>query len=400
MASTQAPHSWESAVDVTAALLQRLLLAAPPSADLVRTIADLDPADLPPAEQLAYLQATERAMAWLTARQQAALVAFAGDRSRRHEYEMPDARVISIEELDVAEVAVATRWSETTAADRVATARLLHDPLPDTHQALDDGSISARHAEVLASACQRLTGYGAWLAGMPDSRLAADEFRAVCAEVEQSVLRIALRGTVSATRRAAERALLRLDGEHARARRERARASRDVWMSSEGDGMALLLARLGVEEAQACMTALTSSAVGAMDAPRANAAGIGAARADALVGAVLGGIPRSSAAPGPAAAPVIRTHVEVTVSLETLLGASDEPAEVRPTGPSGAVGTAVPLAVDALRALIAQDPEATMRRLVCAPVTGHLLDRGREQPGNRQVRSRATMNSRNARGIA
>jgi hypothetical protein len=345
----------------------------------VLALADIDPADLTPRDQLRYLQATECVMGWLARRQQTALVAFAGGRSRVDHYELPDARVISIEELDVAEVAVAARWPESFTADRVATARLVEDPLPCTGEALHRGRISLRHAEVIAAGAQRLQAYAEWLtmdpvgAGQGDERAARERFRAACIALEDVVVPIAERSTVATTRKAVERALLRIDAEYTPARRQHARSTRDVWITAEADGMAVLLARLGIEEAQACMAAL-GPAAGA----RVPGIPAGAARADALVGRLIGS--DSPDVPGR-----IGTHLDVTVSLDALLGLTAEPAQLRPAEGPGSSAQSVPASVDLVRELLRQDPDATMRRLVVEPMTGHLLDRGRSRYAIPQV---------------
>ena len=105
----------------------------------MRSLRDTDPASLSGTDAIAYLQATERSLAWLSALQSAALVAIAGPRSRTDHYEVESARVISIEDADRSEIAAATRWSEPWAHERITTARLLAGPLADTATALPRG---------------------------------------------------------------------------------------------------------------------------------------------------------------------------------------------------------------------------------------------------------------------
>ena len=69
----------------------------------------------------------------------------------------------------------------------------------------------------------------------------------------------------------------------------------------------------------------------------------------------------------------VRTHVDVVIDLASLVGLAERPGTVTGHGPGGPQ----PLAAEAIRALVAADDTATIRRLVTDPLTGHLLDRGR-----------------------
>jgi hypothetical protein len=69
----------------------------------------------------------------------------------------------------------------------------------------------------------------------------------------------------------------------------------------------------------------------------------------------------------------VRTHVDVVIDLHSLVSISDDAGTITGQGPGGPQ----PLDAAAIRALVAADESATMRRLVTDPLTGHLLDRGR-----------------------
>ena len=342
-------------------------LDAAPGIDLIRRLASTKPHHLDGADAVRYLRATERALGWLTALQSDALVAIAGPRPQIHVYEIADAPVISIEDANRSEIAAATSWSESWTHDRVRTARFLHGLLPLTRTALARGRISGRQADVIAAAAHRLSGYARWADGSTDQD-ADDEgdaaFRRACADLEGTVIAIAERRGVSATRRAADRAVERIDAMAAAHRRHEARQTRDVRVIDEGDGIAILLARMGIEQAHACLTAIDALAHDGK--PASDKRLIGERRADALVQLAL----RDSATAAPTA---IRTHVDVVIDLPTLLGLAEEPGTIQGGGPGGPV----PLAAEAIRRLIATDRSATMRRLICDPHTGHLLDRGR-----------------------
>jgi hypothetical protein len=342
-------------------------LCLEPCPGLVSALAHLDPAELTPLQLSSYIQTSERAMAWISALQSTAVVALAGARPRVEEFGV-DGGVVTIEDAARSEIAAATRWSESWASARMRNARLLESQLPTTRDALRSGEISSRHADIICATVMRLDGYQVWAGGA-----GSDGFDESCASIEASVLPVARRRGLSATRRAAERALQRVDREGFERRRRNARRSRDVWVEAEPDGMALLMARMGIDQALGCLTAIDGLARDArlqLAPPTTDDAGIGERRAEALAALVLGGGGGEVGQP-----PVARAHVDVVIDLDTLLGLSDEAATVRATGgPGGPVVTSGSV----VRGLIAADPHATLRRLVTDPVTGQLLDRGRE----------------------
>jgi hypothetical protein len=352
-------------------------LDVPPELALVRTLRDTDPSTLSPADAIAFLKATERTIAWLSALQADALVACAGPRSRTDHYEIPDARVISIEDACRSEIAAAARWSEPWAHERIVTARLLAGPLPNTRAALRDGLITARQADVLAAAAQRLNGYADWADGADEEQPehpVVMSFMAACSALEKAGLATATTRGVSATRKAVERALLRIDAGNVARRRQAEQRQRDVYVVAEPDGMAMLIARMGLAQAQACLSVVDGIARDprlplSTDTPPE--AGIGERRAEALAHLVLG---RAKDGPSDSWTPTpVRTHIDVVVDLTSLLGLSEQPGTITGHGPGGPQ----PLAAEAIRALVAADDSATMRRLVTDPLTGHLLDRGR-----------------------
>lgn len=362
-------------------------LHSPPGAGLCADLERIDPRCLDTREAIAYARAAERAIAWLQARQSLALVAIAGPRPQVQTH-IVDASVITIEDAARSEVSAALRWSESMAHGRITTARLLAGPLAITRRALESGDIGLRHAEAITAAAGRLSGFGAWLDPSRDD----DGFAEACADLERAVLPTARTREVAATRRSAERALTRIDADHAERRRQQAHRSRDVWIEHEPDGMALLMARLGVAEAHACLSAVvaatsevvaasagvasacvasagaTGPSSAAADADRSR---IGEQRADALTRLLLHEPPAPPASS--AARPVVRTHVDVVIDLATLIGIDDHPGRLTARGPGGPQ----PVAAEVVRELVRRDASATMRRLVTDPLTGHLLDRGR-----------------------
>jgi hypothetical protein len=239
------------------------------------------------------------------------------------------------------------------------------------------GEISARHSDAVCDAAVRLDGYLAWLPH--DAAEGTDAaFIAQCHRLEQAVLPAARRGSITAARRSADRALARLDADHAARRRRTARTNRDVTVVDEGDGHATLIAYLGLEQAHACLAAvdrlarerLRLAATAASTGTSVPGDRIGEHRVEALVQLLLGGEDGGSA---PTRLSPIRAHVDIVIDLPSLLGLADEPGTMRGGGPGGPV----PIAADVVRRLVADDPGSTMRRLVTEPLSGHLLDRGR-----------------------
>lgn len=172
-------------------------------------------------------------------------------------------------------------------------------------------------------------------------------------------------------------------------RRERRALERGVRVQAEADGMATVRAFLPAAAATGIFAVLDQHARGCAGAdPR----GMDARRADALVDLVLRDTGRMSAGtalaagaraeptgvPGVTPAPAegspfvrnsVRVNIHVTVPIDTLTGAGDEPAELAGYGP-------VP-AEDA-RAL-AFDPASVWDRLLTDPVTGKVLDHGTQR---------------------
>ncbi|MDI1288607.1 MAG: DUF222 domain-containing protein, partial [bacterium] len=239
----------------------------------------------------------------------------------------------------------ALRWSPVTAQHRIDTARLLAGPLRPTHEALALGEITSGHVAVLVEAAGRV----------PEDRLD---------DLQRRLLPVARRGTLSATRAAARRAVLAIDADGARRRRLAARCTRAVYVVDELDGISTLIARLATEDAHALMTAIDT---------RANAdestALIGEKRAAALRELVLDSATDLVPGSGHHGRPRRSAHLDLVIDLPTLLDLTDEPAHLHGSGP---------VTADLVRDLLA-DPDiaVTMRRLVTDPLTGHLLDIGR-----------------------
>jgi len=335
------------------------LLQAPPSVQVLEQLVEIALPSLDPAGAATYAAALDRVISWCTSLQDEALVVAAGPEPKIETFQAGSARVV-VGDLIAEEIAATLRWSSNFAASRLGQARLLAGPLASSQDAVRAGRISHVHARVICAASERLPSLH------EASRDGADSFAAQCADLQSTVLPIAERGTLAQARRCAERAIVRID---ARARRQVARRGLGVHLVDEGAGICTLIARMRAVHASACMAAIDHRAGDPMlEVP--GDASVGERRALALASLVL---PLQDAPDSTGGRrPHLRTHLDVTVSLETLLGLSDEPAEFRARrGWSGALDNW------ALREMLAQSDEVTLRRLVTDPVTGHLLDRGR-----------------------
>lgn len=387
-----------------AATLNRLVDLAP-GAQILVELAQIDVEALGTDCAVTYAQVVDRIIGWCQGLQDQALVVAAGAKPRIESFRAGGTSVV-IEDLVTEEIASALRWSSGFASQRLAQARLMAGPLAATRRAIMTGHISPAHARVICSASERLPSLH------DDSPQGSEEFTAQCAELQSAVLPAASRGTVAQLRRCVERAVLRID---ARARRRVARSGLGVNVIDEGSGISTLVARMRSVHAHACMAAVDERASSpCLEVP--SDALVGERQALALATLLLpaevgndGGVdrqgsgepvsPDSGIVDGKAAClhphdgrhgefnlrphdrlhdrphlrPHLRTHLDVTVSLETLLCLSDEPAEFRSRrGVGGALDSW------ALRELLRQSDHLTLRRLVTDPLTGHLLDRGRQ----------------------
>ena len=350
-------------------------------AELLAQVADLEPgpfvmsvllmidrAALNGDDAITFLQVHERVTAWWASLQTDALVAAASPSRLIDEFTLLDPRpghdeerTIRIEDAIREELAAAVRWSLSAAQHRIDSARLLAGPLAETRLALARGEITAGHVAVVVEAAGRLPGRFA------EEGVEREQFAHACAGLQTRVLPIARRGTLSSTKAAARRAVLAIDAEGERRRRDAARCTRSVFVVDELDGISTLIARMSTASAHAVFAEVNArahaDASGATGGSAGSATGmrIDERRAEALAKLVLERADISDDA--------LRVHLDVVIDLDTLLGLDDEAALLRGSGP---------IAADIVRDLLA-DPEVScvMRRLVVAPLTGQLMDVGR-----------------------
>ncbi|WP_247828625.1 HNH endonuclease signature motif containing protein [Arthrobacter antioxidans] len=329
-----------------------------------------DPSSLPATLDL--LRAADRLASWAAA-QRARLVA------RVHTFSNPDHHSWSGPSSSlaftgtVAETAALLTMSEGSAARLVSESLTLTGQLTDTLAALEKGTICPGRASVVVE----------------QSRTIPDE---AVHGFETEILKVA--GNLNRPRLTARcrRLRERLHPETLTARRVRAAADRCVVFEPDRDGMAWLSAYLPAEQALAVHTTVDAAArsLRSGDEPRT----LPQLRADVLADLLLGGgrttgtdpsaggscgtpegrgTERSSAhgsSVGPGARPSV-AKIVVTVPVFSLMGLTDEPAELEGYGP---------IPADAARKLAAD--ATSWMRLLTHPYTGAALglDRTRYRP--------------------
>ena len=305
-------------------------------------------ADVESETAIAFVQQCEALISWLTVRQNEALMVADGSLPRELEY-LADGSAHTIADVMREEIALAMRWSFAYAQTRIDAARILQNTLPQTQQSLEEGRITVTHATVIARIAE----------SVPEDR--RDEF-------ESRVLPTAEGQTVARTRQQAHRVSDALQEQDVQERRDAAcRREAGVWVYPEQDGLATLLARMPLVDALAissaieqCITtdhAITTDRATTKDHATTNELPIGMRRAAALRDLVLGTNVQGA----------VHANIDVVINLDALLGFTDADAEVN------GVGYTSP---EVIRTLIANDPDATLRKLLADPVTGHLAGVG------------------------
>ena len=162
------------------------------------------------------------------------------------------------------------------------------------------------------------------------------------------------------TRAAARRTIARLDAAGEHRRRQAARCTRDVWVSPDDDGIAVLIARLDALTAHAIAAAIDTAATDP-DLPGDCTATLGERRADAFAALILG-----------------QSKVSVRVDLTMPASALGIDSATLDPGSSASLpdGTLVDTG-DLTRLLDTTTATVQLRRLLTDPVTGTALDLGR-----------------------
>jgi len=232
------------------------------------------------------------------------------------------------------------RISARAAQKKLTLAATLTNDLPRTLAMLERGDIGARHAEQIAEA--------SWSV-LPD---VTDAF-------ETSVLAHAPQQSSAELAKAIQRAAIAVDPAIAERRRRTAHADRALTRQTLPDGMAELRLTYTADAIQAVYQRIDAATrLLPTEDPRTR----DQQRADLTIDAILTGIPHDSLPQLQGRRPTI----QVVVAADTLLGLDDEPADLAGHGP---------IAAQHARELAAAH-DATWRRLLTDPSTGHLLDAG------------------------
>ncbi|HST80791.1 MAG TPA: DUF222 domain-containing protein [Kineosporiaceae bacterium] len=318
---------------------------------------------------------------------------------------------LSREDVTVAEIAPKLHLSDDAARRLLHRALTLTSRLPHTLALLKSGRLDEPRAHALADLIGKMADWvhSSALAEDPSPRNAEHAATALASMVEHHVLKRAATQRTDQLRDCTRRAIARIAPAYAATLHQDTTATRDVFISHHGqeDGMGFLGAHLPIIETKACWAALTSRAHQMRD--RGDLRTLDQLRADALVqailnpgplfgfitnsgakldsdssadsssspgsspgtssgaGAAFGRGPRTDTWPAKDVARGVTAHVQVTVSIETLLNLNDDPAHLTGHGT---------ITAQTARALAFQ-PDSTWRRLLTDPQSGTLLDYGR-----------------------
>ncbi len=351
------------------------LLHAIPSAKVLAELASIDPQSLPAAARIDYLTAIERQESWIQALMHRAIIAVAGRESAPG-----DDPIYKVDDSEREDVSTALRLSPTGAQIKIDIARALTNHLPNTCSALAVGEISSAHANAIAretaSALNR---------GLPQS---------VIFEIENRALSYAEFHTPSQVGNLVRKVIAERRPDEFEDNFESARELRRVSCFDEPDGMSTIIALLPAHEAKVVMNSLEAFIrrnEGA-DAHFKDADGHGLddqgfigdgsfgegstvdyqardsrskdmKRADALAAIASQYLSSVIDEVQPQGRPLT---VNVTIDLPTLMGLADNPGELAGYG-------SIPAAV--AREIAA---DARWKRFITEPITGNLLDFGRE----------------------
>jgi hypothetical protein len=246
-------------------------VATTPGPRVAAILAGIRPGELTAAGRLDFLLAQQRLASWTDALVQPVLVDHVGlvdEPNHLSDATQQDRHYGQAGHL--AEVATTLRVSETSARNRLETARLLIACLPLTLAALRSGHLTATHVRVMLES----------VAGVDRDRLAAVEERVVPGCVARGGA-----GTPASFGRSCRRAVVAVDAEAVTRRHRRARSLRGVRTFPSNDGMATLEVTSTAADVDVVMRALTSLAgPREADDPRS----LDNRRVDALVALCLG----------------------------------------------------------------------------------------------------------------
>ena len=345
------------------------LLKATPGYKVLGELIEINPRMLSASAKVDYLAALDRQESWFCALKQEALVAIAGEEPNE------DGGIFNcVDDEEREDVATALRLSPTTAQNRIDVARVLVGHLPNTISALASGEISAAHATIIAKETATAIRNGLSEEGV---------FR-----VEQAALAHAEFHTPGQVANKVKTTIAKFSPEDFEEIVSKARDSRRVSCYPEADGMATVVAILPAEDAQMVMKSIEAFIVkrnqeeesctcnlksgtsqGCVFHSREDAAEWSLLSADMKRADALAFIASQALS---SMADVVRPHrrpvaVSVAIDLPTVLGLADNPGQLAGYG-------AIPASV--ARKLAA---DGTWQRFISDPITGNLLDFGREK---------------------
>ena len=302
-----------------------------------------------------YLKVLQRQASWINAWEQDAIVAVAGLTPSE-----PDDFFQGPDDMEREDVATALRLAPQTAQNRIDIARTLVGHLPQVCSALATGEISAAHATTIARE----------IADIIDKNVPISTIR----KIEEVAIAHAEFHTPSQVTNKVRATIAKLAPEEFEAAAAQASDNRRVEMYPDKHGMATVIAILPAADAQTVMLAIdklarirmkeevkAASPSDLSDLSGANR--LEQLRADALVQLASSYLATTKDAALNHRRPVT---VNLTIDLNTLLGVNENPGVLAGYG-------AIPASV--ARELAA---DGKWRRFITDPVSGNLLDYGRD----------------------
>jgi hypothetical protein len=235
------------------------------------------------------------------------------------------------------EIAAELSWSTRTTAIQMHTAVDLVERLPDTVDALEAGQLDMAKARAILQ----------WTQPLP-----VEQAREVAATVQD----FAVGRTVTAVRQKLAREVIKVDPQGAEARRRERAKDREVRLSAEQDGMAILSIYDSADRLRAVYELLDHLACTAK--ATGSDATLDQLRTDAFVSLLLGECSER-----------VRVELRVTVPASVLAGASDAPGWLHGYGP---------ITHQQVRDLASRSH--FWRRVVTDPLTGTVREVSRRQP--------------------
>jgi hypothetical protein len=338
----------------------REILDAPASIRSLVDLHEISVDSLSKASKLDYLAALQKQMGFLQEWSNRVMVSLAGA-DEADPFQPDDFRLI--EDEDREEIAAALRVAPATAQLKLDSARMLANHLPLTAEALATGEISPAHATVIARETERAVRAG----------LAPDAIR----QIEERALSHAEMHTPGQVANKVKALIAKISPEEFEEAVESAIEQRKVDFYPESDGMATVVALLPAADALALRNALDAMAQMSLQRDRDVKAESDSAqlsrddfmrsmdnrRADALGELAAKALSDLSEFYKPQRKPVT---VNITMDLPTALGLAENPAVLSDYGP-------IPASI--ARELAA---DGKWRRFVSDPISGSLLDLGRE----------------------